>query len=165
MRRGGFSFWANQLMHLHITRLELEAGYNTSWEGPIARGLKLERHHVPHRCLPVGELLLAKAKQATVVAQQPKLAQGSKAGVYWPIDDAWHSGTFGKTIADGLSHNTYEDGDEEHLNIDKTKYTGGTATGERLGCMKLMSRGRGTRKLQLGLEAASRGNTSATTFN
>eukprot|EP00854_Cymbomonas_tetramitiformis_P000405 gene405-biopygen302 len=41
----------------------------------------------------LGGYNLRKAKQATVAAQQPQLATGSKVRVYWPIDDTWYSGT------------------------------------------------------------------------
>eukprot|EP00854_Cymbomonas_tetramitiformis_P006668 gene6668-biopygen6722 len=82
---------------------------------------------------------LQKARQATVVARQPKLAQGSKVRVYWPVDGAWYSGAVGETSADGLTHLSYDDGDEEHLAyVGKEEYdvagrTRSTAAGERLG--------------------------------
>eukprot|EP00854_Cymbomonas_tetramitiformis_P009885 gene9885-biopygen10105 len=40
--------------------------------------------------------------------------------VYWPIDNAWYSGTVGDT-EDGLTH-AYDDGDEERLDMSKERY-------------------------------------------
>ncbi|KAK3275248.1 hypothetical protein CYMTET_16606 [Cymbomonas tetramitiformis] len=88
---------------------------------PAVLGLTLRRRHVPHFRLPAS-YYLQKARRATVGARQPKLAQASKARVYWPVDDAWCSGTVGKTSAVSLTHIAFDDGDEEHLNMDIKEY-------------------------------------------
>eukprot|EP00854_Cymbomonas_tetramitiformis_P010368 gene10368-biopygen10604 len=97
LKRAARGFWADELRHLHITHLELEGVYKTvqsfmrELTGKVGSG------------------------QAAVQTQQPELVPGSNVNVYWPIDDAWHQGTVGKTSADGVTRSAYDDGDRGRL--------------------------------------------------
>eukprot|EP00854_Cymbomonas_tetramitiformis_P034460 gene34460-biopygen30740 len=52
-------------------------------------------------------------------APQTGLVRGCKVRVYWPVDDAWYPGTVGDTMANGSTHVTYDDGDEEDLDMER----------------------------------------------
>eukprot|EP00854_Cymbomonas_tetramitiformis_P034292 gene34292-biopygen24184 len=58
-------------------------------------------------------------RQAASEAQRAELVAGSRVRVYWPMDEAWYSGTVDVTSAEGLTHISYDEGGQEYLNMDK----------------------------------------------
>ncbi|KAK3252467.1 hypothetical protein CYMTET_38230 [Cymbomonas tetramitiformis] len=92
------------------------------WEGPTCSEPQagVGRRDVPHFRLPVS-CHLQHVRRAAAEAQRPELVAGSRVSVYWPVDDAWYSGTVGATTA-GLTDISYDNGDQEHLNMNKQKY-------------------------------------------
>ncbi|KAK3233738.1 hypothetical protein CYMTET_55982 [Cymbomonas tetramitiformis] len=103
LKHAARGFWSDELRHLHITHLELEAVYKT-----VQYFLR--------------ELTGKDGRRAAKQAPQTGLAVGCKVKVYWSEDDAWYTGTVGGTGTDGVTHIAYEDGDKEDLNMSKEKY-------------------------------------------
>ncbi|KAK3283431.1 hypothetical protein CYMTET_8872 [Cymbomonas tetramitiformis] len=62
------------------------------------------------------------ARRAAEHTPRGGLVPGCRVKVYWPVDDAWYVGTVGDTGPDGMSHVTYDDGDQENLDMSKEKY-------------------------------------------
>eukprot|EP00854_Cymbomonas_tetramitiformis_P022341 gene22341-biopygen23069 len=97
-------FWPDELRHLHITHLELEEVYKTVQS--FLRELTGKAH----------------GRRAAAHTPQTGLVRGCKVRVHWVLDDAWYTGSVGDMEPDGLTHITYEDGDEEDLDMSKERY-------------------------------------------
>ncbi|KAK3270288.1 hypothetical protein CYMTET_21313 [Cymbomonas tetramitiformis] len=157
-------FWSDELNHLHITHMELEAVYKmvqsflrelpgklvrlycdnqavvamvsqfTWWNPELMRRMRrvwilLDLNDIEMQAsgpsgsgagtrwtasLPSSRLSLGTTRSGTT--------QGCRVKVYWPVDDAWYTGTVGDNGADGLTHVAYVDGDQEDLDMSKEKY-------------------------------------------
>ncbi|KAK3269745.1 hypothetical protein CYMTET_21827 [Cymbomonas tetramitiformis] len=78
------------------------------------------------------------------------------------MGDAWYSGTVGLTSAEGPTHIFYDEGDQEHLNMDKAKYEvfpdgpGGVDAGSSLRGQdsgQLLAKGRGASRAVKGMSS------------
>ncbi|KAK3240363.1 hypothetical protein CYMTET_49796 [Cymbomonas tetramitiformis] len=92
-----------------------------NWVNPPWSLLDEAAHKLREESFPVSPYL-RDTRRADVCASHTGLAQGHKVKVYWPVDDAWYSGTVGAAGTDGLTHVVYDDGDEKHLDMSKEKY-------------------------------------------
>eukprot|EP00854_Cymbomonas_tetramitiformis_P034171 gene34171-biopygen18144 len=77
-------FWLDELRHLHITRLELEAVYKTVQSFLRELTGKVARLYCDN---------LADGRRAAGHNPWAGVVRGCKVRVYWPTDDTWYTGT------------------------------------------------------------------------
>ncbi|KAK3255711.1 hypothetical protein CYMTET_35118, partial [Cymbomonas tetramitiformis] len=115
-------FWRDELRHLHITHLDLEAVFKTVqaflreprrkvWWDPHCEGvdsLAYDWRGEANWINPPGRLL--DEEGVASAASQPVPAKGARLEVYWMLDDDWYE------VSDtGQDHIQYGNGDEEWL--------------------------------------------------
>ncbi|KAK3243658.1 hypothetical protein CYMTET_46705 [Cymbomonas tetramitiformis] len=122
-------FWPDELQHLHITHLELEAVFKTvqsfmrelegKVKGPLcpeqtrrfaaAGDVEVGRDHVPH-------------PPEAVSNSSYVVPVGTKLKIYWELDDAWYPGAVALFDEDGFANIVYDDGDKEVVDLANERY-------------------------------------------